>query len=319
MKSLKDFITESFFDDEEETYAAVRDEGISILLNDPAGDFMKAIGQANRRDIYRTYKIKYIDKSVYIPRAHTEPRVFMSDFFDKLNLEVDKLYCAGTLRLDVSHSPVRKLTPDVLAKTIYAHPIYVIGNAEGVNFVTEKVDTKDYKAFPYVPSSKNSISFSSYNDITLKDCNIQMGSGYSHISFASDTIPTLINVKCDAKYALIYDCFLFDSKEVHDAITDKWMDTDYVYQYAGNSVKVKNFKKLHAIVNNQKKYGYGHEFPIKPGAKVEDVIPWINDFKELREIRIQNNNVRIIINNCETPLTPTKIDKWWIGIEKRKD
>ena len=286
MKSLKDFITESFFDDEEETYAAVRDEGISILLNDVDGDFMKAIGQANRRDIYRTYKIKYIDKSVYIPRAHTEPRVFVSNFFDKLNIEVDKLYCAGTLRLDVSHSPVRKLTPDVLAKTIYAHPIYVIGNAEGVNFVTEKVDTKDYKAFPYAPNSKNSISFSSYNDITLKDCNIQMGSGYSHISFASDTIPTLINVKCDAKYALIYDCFLFDSKEVHDAITDKWMDTDYVYQYAGSSVKVKNFKKLHAIVNNQKKYGYGHEFPIKPGAKVEDVIPWINDFKGLREIHM---------------------------------
>ena len=97
------------------------------------------------------------------------------------------------------------------------------------------------------------------------------------------------------------DTVMFDGWENRDAVSqiDNHLALPYTIKVKDNKkneeveVKIKSFKKIHAIINNRKRYTPMEPvLRFKPGFKITDLID-ISGCKKLTELSIYNNLVEL--------------------------
>jgi hypothetical protein len=101
----------------------------------------------------------------------------------------------------------------------------------------------------------------------------------------------------------ISDTLIFDGVGDKDAVSqiDKYLALPYTVKVKDCNkneevdIKIKSFKKIHAIINNRKRYTpMDQVLRFKPGFKVTDLID-ISGCKKLTELSIYNNLVLLKI------------------------
>lgn len=151
------------------------------------------------------------------------------------------------------------------------------------------------------------------------------------ISISSGEFPKFNNVKSNAVSMTMYDAFMFDTEESIKSM-DKILDLPYnVKVYDANKktdvdVTIKTFKKIHAIINNRKRYSPKEPLiKIKKGVSLNDVMD-LSGFKDLTYLMIENNLIGITLTRGN--MTKTHSRFWhndnqkfeigdWVGYIKK--
>jgi hypothetical protein len=246
----------------------------------------------DRREIGSRFPLKYDAGTLYIPRSLVQQNARLKNLESMIGSPVDNLVVAGGLYLG-RHLNIDELTGDNFCKKISCGAGIKIRSK-----VVKNIEITSGDIYPYknLVSSINTVSF---EDIELlENVKFQLNAKWPSITFHQyDTLPKIKN--CDlkgCKSISIYSPFLFE-KEVSELITSKWMLPNYEHNYnRGEVVKIKNFKKMVAIVNNPKKYGDYVPKAFKDDIYASDVISWINDIDpSLEQVTLHTNNVRLTL------------------------
>lgn len=130
-------------------------------------------------------------------------------------------------------------------------------------------------------------------------------------------IPTLNNVSSNTESLLLQGYSIFEGKKINNIL-----DTPYTIKVHDSKkeqdvdVKIKDFKKINAIVNNKKRYKILEPIiHIKPGIKMKDLID-VSGFSDLKRISIESQNIMIEFlkteehYNYREKLNIFEIDDW---------
>lgn len=292
MKHLQNIIQESLLDDFDILSNNIDKYVINKSINDPESKLWQLF-DLDRREVGSRFPLKYEDRTLYIPRTLVQQNQSNRSIESVVGFPVDNLVVSGGLYIG-KHFHEDEITGSNFCKKIYCGAGVKI-HAELIKDIEITIgNIGRYKTFP---SSINSIVF---DDVKLLDnVKINFDSRWKGINFHQyDSLPMIKN--CDmkgCKIISIYSPFLFD-KEVSDLITSKWMIPNFEHDYNyGDLVKIKNFKKMVAIVNNPKKYGDNTPKAFKNDINASDVIPWINDIDiTLEQVTLSSNNVRLVLS-----------------------
>lgn len=298
-------------------------EVINILLNDPDNSLLWHIFDLSRPDVGRRYPLKFKNKTLYIPRSLVQNIGAMQPLDVALGTDVDNLVVGGGLYIRMygrggvfsNISLCKKITCGtgikIAADTVKNLDLYIgcLGDI-GV------------KQFP------SSINYTCFEGVTyLENVNWHSDKNVS-ITFEVDEIPTIKNCNLQTSQINIYSLSLFDNDKLTKEIQTKWMIPNYEYEYLNKNndvetVVIKNFRKLHSILNQPKKYRrkYSAIKCFKDNIKAADIIPWINIISGIDTVKLCNNNVAIylhrsskyIFNDFSTETT----DGWKIILSKR--
>lgn len=286
MKHLQDIVKEGLLDIES-SIEKMDDMVVNQTINDPEGNLWQVFDLA-RFDVGRRYPVKYSNNTLYLQRSLVQQQRKIESLSDVIGFPVDHLVVGGGLYLG-KYNKIDKLDSKFCKKFTCGAGIKI--PATIVEDIDILIDPNIDKCRTF-PSSINSISFEDVE--LLKNVKIKNPKFYSIRFNQYDKIPQIKN--CDfneCKSITIYSPFLFDD-EIGKAIDDKWMSQGVVHKYNGVETKIKNFKKLVAVVNNPKKYGGDTPRAFKSGIKASDVIPWINDIGDnLNQVELSTNNVRL--------------------------
>lgn len=284
---------ESILDDIDVQMSNGEDTVINELINNPEKSKLWNVLYLSKPDAGQKYPLKYENKTLYITRSYLTTYGRQESLSDAVGAPVDEVVISGGFLLK-SSSNDRSITGDNFCKKITCCAGIKI-EAYRVNNIDLNIGLPNYNGIRRFPSSINGTNFYGVKYIENVNWNSYESKANKQISFHIDDIPMLKNCKFnDCNTIRIYSPFLFDG-DVADTIHDKWMVPIYEYKYGDNSVKIKNFKKLHAIINNPKKYGTGPIFKglFKDNIKATDVIPWINDLSDLNNVKLCNNSMTI--------------------------
>ena len=120
------------------------------------------------------------------------------------------------------------------------------------------------------------------------------------ISIGSSEFPKFNNVKSNAINMIMYSASIFDNEESIKSM-DNILDLPYnVKVYDANKktdvdVTIKSFKKIHAIINNKKRYSPREPLiKIKKNASLNDVLD-LSGFKDLTYLTIGNYLINITL------------------------
>lgn len=141
------------------------------------------------------------------------------------------------------------------------------------------------------------------------------------------------NIKSNANVLHFYDPFMFDEFDDIAAKIFEFPQTCNIDDKNKGEVKVavKNFKKVKAICNNQKRYSLIEDplLVLKKGAKLSDIVD-IKGFSNLESVTFADNNVELIFqkekqrrylacmpySQMENP--PKTADGFYVYLESRK-
>lgn len=284
---------ESILDDIDVQMANGEDAVVNELINDPNKSKLWNILSLSRADAGQKYPLKYENKTLHITRSYLTTYGRQMSLSDAVGAPVDEVVISGGFSLKSSSSD-RSITADNFCKKITCCAGIVI-EAYRVNNIDLNIGLPKYNGIRRFPSSINGTRFYGVKFIENVNWSSYETKATKQITFDIDEIPVVKNCTFNGCTTIrIYSSFLFDG-DVADIIHDKWMVPMYEYKYDDTSVTIKNFKKLHAIINNPKKYGMGPIFRglFKDNIKATDVIPWINDLSDLNHIKICNNSMVI--------------------------
>lgn len=151
------------------------------------------------------------------------------------------------------------------------------------------------------------------------------------ISIINSIFPKFNNVTSNVCNMNIHDTFMFDTEESIKSM-DKILDLPYnVKVYDANKktdvdIQIKSFKKIHAIINNKKRYSPKEPLiRIKNGASLNDIMD-LSGFKDLTYLTIENNLIGITLTRGN--MTKTHSRFWhndnqkfeigdWVGYIKK--
>lgn len=284
---------ESILDDIDVQMANGEDTVVNELINDPNKSKLWNILSLSRPDAGQKYPLKYENKTLYITRSYLTTSGRQESLSDAVGAPVDEVVISGGFSLKSSSSD-RSITDDNFCKKITCCAGIVI-EAYRVNNIDLNIGLPNYNGIRRFPSSINGTCFYGVKFIQNVNWNSYETKATKKITFDVDEIPVVKNCNFNGCTTIrIYSPFLFDG-DVADTIYVNWMVPMYEYKYGDNSVKIRNFKKLHAIINNPKKYGAGPSFKglFKDNIKASDVIPWINDLHDLNHVKVCNNSMVI--------------------------
>lgn len=340
MKHLKEYIYEGLLDlddiDKKSDDALEKNiiettlEEINSNPNHIFWKYFKKVGVVSAEQM-RRYPVKYNDKTLYIPRSQIEMDSRFVEDIDELkkaiNIPFEKVVVAGGIYVynykgneydgnKCCDTLISGRALRITAKTI-----------KNVNLYIKQSDLGEIK--PLLPLYK-------YNDLsnvdTIENVNVYGNNHDNFIIYPSDqsVIPSAKNFHLyDIDHLTIYGAFLFDDgNDLAKAIQKHWMIPNYEYKYQEGvieqTVVVKKFNKLHAIVNQPKKYGTKGLKPFKSSIKASDIIPWINDLgKDVKTVTLSNNNIEMILakyNVSQLPdsdVTAVTDDGWKILLVKK--
>lgn len=316
MKHLKDKIYEGLLGGFEQIEDTFLDNVFQDELNDPDGPLSKYFTfDRVDRSVLKREKFQYVDKILYIPKTNITCYLDKGSLSDYLDHPVDQLHCPCVFK---ASGWSKELSPKTLCKELYTTDgVFDCQSIKDMKIIIRKKDETGHE-FPHLVASLK-LNFGEIKEISNTTFDIE--DTKHNLSF--ENIPVVKNVKGwdNITRLRFYSPFLFDEGDIIEAIEDNWLELPYTYTYGGDKeVVIKNFKKLHAVVNNKSKYKGEPIKPFKEDIRISDVIPWVNDFN-FQDICIENNNVCIDISksiSCalETLWTPT-LDGWYIKISKK--
>lgn len=315
---------ESILDDIDIQMANGEDAVVNELINDPNKSNLWNVLYLSKPDVGQKYPLKYENKTLYITRSYLTTCGRQESLSSAVGAPVDEVVISGGFLLNSSNNE-RSITNDNFCKKITCCTGITI-YARRVNNIDLNIGLPNYNGIKRFSSTINGTTFYGVKFIENVNWNSYESKVNKQISFLLDEIPMLKNCNFNGCNKIrIYSPFLFDG-DVGDKIHDNWMVPSYEYKYGNNSINIKNFKKLHAIINNPKKYGTGPVFKglFKDNIKASDVIPWINDLSDLNHVKICNNNM--VINLFKTltsdlgfnkyQIETTTVDGWNIILER---
>lgn len=318
MKSLY----ESILSDIDTNLDNGNDAVTNVLLNDPDNSLLWHIFDLSRHDVGRKYPLKFENKTLYIPRSLVQNIGAMQPLDVGLGTDVDNLVIGGGLYIRMYGSG-RVFSDISLCKKITC--------GSGIKIAADIVKNLDLyigclgdigvKQFP------SSINYTCFEGVThLENVSWHSDKNVS-ITFEVDEIPTIKNCNLQTSQINIYSSFLFDNDKLTKEIQTKWMLPNYEYEYLNKNndtetVVIKNFRKLHSILNQPKKYRRKHSAIkcFKDNIKASDIIPWINTIPGLYTVKLKNNNIVIYLHNSSKYLfndfSAETIDGWKITLAK---
>lgn len=318
MKSLY----ESILSDIDTNLDNGNDAVINVLLNDPDKSLLWHIFDLSRHDVGRKYPLKFENKSLYIPRSLVQNIGAMQPLDVGLGTDVDNLVIGGGLYIRM-YGGGRVFSDISLCKKITC--------GSGIKIAADTVKNLDLyigclgdigvKQFP------SSINYTCFEGVThLENVNWHSDKNVS-ITFEVDEIPTIKNCNLQTTQINIYSSFLFDNEKLTKEIQTKWMIPNYEYEYLTKSnntetVVIKNFRKLHSVLNQPKKYRRKTNAIkcFKDNIKASDIIPWINTIPNVDTVKLKNNNVVIYLHRSSKYLfndfSAETIDGWKITLAK---
>ena len=298
------------------------DAVINVLLNDPDKSLLWHIFDLSRHDVGRKYPLKFENKSLYIPRSLVQNIGAMQPLDVGLGTDVDNLVIGGGLYIRM-YGGGRVFSDISLCKKITC--------GSGIKIAADTVKNLDLyigclgdigvKQFP------SSINYTCFEGVThLENVNWHSDKNVS-ITFEVDEIPTIKNCNLQTTQINIYSSFLFDNEKLTKEIQTKWMIPNYEYEYLTKSnntetVVIKNFRKLHSVLNQPKKYRRKTNAIkcFKDNIKASDIIPWINTIPNVDTVKLKNNNVVIYLHRSSKYLfndfSAETIDGWKITLAK---
>ena len=291
MKHLQDIIKEGLLD-VEGNETKMDDVVANQVINDPEGKLWKVF-DLGRREVGSRYPIKYSDGTLYLQRSLVQCSGYNEEPLSKvIGFPVDHLVVGGGLYLG-HHRRFDKIDSNFCKKFTCGAGIKIASNV--IKDIDIVIDHSVDGCHTF-PSSVGSISFEDVE--LLENVKVVDFGRFPSLHFMQyKSLPQIKN--CDLKHCMrisIYSPFLFDD-EIGKVIDDNWMNQGFVHEYNGVETNVKNFKKLVALVNNPKKYGYDTPRAFKSGIKASDVIPWINDIGDkLNQVELSTNNVRLALS-----------------------
>lgn len=318
MKSLY----ESILSDIDTNLDNGNDAVINVLLNDPDKSLLWHILDLSRHDVGRKYPLKFENKTLYIPRSLVQNIGSMQPLDVALGIDVDNLVISGGLYIRMYGSG--SVFSDIsLCKKITC--------GAGIKIAADTVKNLDLyigclgdigvKQFP------SSINYTCFEGVThLENVNWHSDKNVS-ITFEVDEIPTIKNCNLQTSQINIYSSFLFDNDKLTKEIQTKWMIPNYEYEYLNKNndtetVVIKNFRKLHSVLNQPKKYRRKTSAIkcFKDNIKASDIIPWINTIPNVDTVKLRNNNIVIYLHRSSKYLfndfSAETIDGWKITLAK---
>lgn len=318
MKSLY----ESILSDIDTNLDNGNDAVINVLLNDPDKSLLWHIFDLSRHDVGRKYPLKFENKTLYIPRSLVQNIGAMQPLDVAMGTDVDNLVIGGGLYIRMYGSG-RVFSDISLCKKITC--------GAGIKIAADTVKNLDLyigclgdigvKQFP------SSINYTCFEGVThLENVNWHSDKNVS-VTFEVDEIPTIKNCNLQTTQINIYSPFLFDNEKLTKEIQTKWMLPNYEYEYLNKNndvetVVIKNFRKLHSILNQPKKYRRKTNAIkcFKDNIKASDIIPWINTIPGLDTVKLKNNNIVIYLRHSSKYLfndfSAETIDGWKITLAK---
>ena len=315
-------IEESLLSDIDTNLDNGNDAVINVLLNDPDNSLLWHIFDLSRHDVGRKYPLKFENKTLYIPRSLVQNIGAMQPLDVAMGTDVDNLVIGGGLYIRMYGSG-RVFSDISLCKKITC--------GSGIKIAADTVKNLDLyigclgdigvKQFP------SSINYTCFEGVThLENVNWHSDKNVS-ITFEVDEIPTIKNCNLQTTQINIYSSFLFDNDKLTKEIQTKWMLPNYEYEYLNKNndtetVVIKNFRKLHSILNQPKKYRrkYSAIKCFKDNIKASDIIPWINTIPGLDTVKLKNNNIVIYLHRSSKYLfndfSAETIDGWKITLAK---
>ena len=137
------------------------------------------------------------------------------------------------------------------------------------------------------------------------------------IEFVNEEFPALENVTSNTEILSIHDTFMFDY-ERSLKVMDSLLATPYKVKVMDAKkgeveILIKNFKKIHALVNNARRYTALEQLVrIKPGVTINNIIN-IKGFKDLNFITIHNNLVSVTLKKGNLIYNPNNPYEFEIG------
>lgn len=135
-----------------------------------------------------------------------------------------------------------------------------------------------------------------WGQLKLENVNIILNNSIKDLNFHGKLIPSFKKFKSNVRTMQISDTFMWEYEEGIKQM-DEIFDFPYtckVYDIKKKEevdIKIKTFKKIHAIINNQKRYSLREPIlKFKSGFKVNDLLD-ISGCKDLTDIFINNNLV----------------------------
>lgn len=318
MKSLY----ESILSDIDTNLDNGNDAVINVLLNDPDKSLLWHIFDLSRHDVGRKYPLKFENKTLYVPRSLVQNIGAMQPLDVAMGTDVDNLVIGGGLYIRMYGSG-RVFSDISLCKKITC--------GAGIKIAADTVKNLDLyigclgdigvKQFP------SSINYTCFEGVThLENVNWHSDKNVS-VTFEVDEIPTIKNCNLQTAQINIYSSFLFDNEKLTKEIQTKWMIPNYEYEYlnknnATETVVIKNFRKLHSILNQPKKYRRKTSAIkcFKDNIKASDIIPWINTIPNVDTVKLKNNNIVIYLHRSSKYLfndfSAETIDGWKITLAK---
>lgn len=316
MKHLKDKIYEGLLGGFEQIEGTFLDNAFQDKLNDPDGPLSKYFSfDREERSILKRMPVQYVDNILYLPKMRVMYHLDKGSLSEFLDHPVDQLHCACEFK---ASGWSKELSPKTLCKELYiSDGAFDCQSIKDMKIILKKKDETGHDFEHLVAGLK--LNFGEVKEIS--NTTFEIENTKHNLSF--ETIPTVKNVKGwgNITHLRFYSPFLFDEGDIIKAIEDNWLELPYTYTYDGDKeVVIKNFKKLHAVVNNKSKYRGNPIKPFKENINASDVIPWINDF-DFRNVCIENNNVQITLSNSllgasGSSWVPTQ-DGWYIRISKK--
>lgn len=318
MKSLY----ESILSDIDTNLDNGNDAVINVLLNDPDKSLLWHILDLSRHDVGRKYPLKFENKTLYIPRSLVQNIGSMQPLDVALGTDVDNLVISGGLNIRM-YGGGRVFSDISLCKKITC--------GAGIKISADTVKNLDLyigclgdigvKQFP------SSINYTCFDGVKhLENVNWHSDKNVS-ITFEVDEIPTIKNCNLQTSQINIYSPFLFDNDKLTKEIQTKWMLPNYEYEYLNKNndtetVVIKNFRKLHSVLNQPKKYRRKTNAIkcFKDNIKASDIIPWINTIPNVDTVKLRNNNIVIYLHRSSKYLfndfSTETIDGWKITLAK---
>jgi hypothetical protein len=336
MKNLyKYLLNESLLDDELED--RVDDIAYSNILN------------KNNRflfdDALTLYNIKYGGKQFLEPHIYSNGKVTLNctqEVAQKKSFNIKKYipeadtveviwdrnsgYVYGSWRISSGYSGA-ELSPNTTFKNIICSKFEV--EDWGMRIKDINIEIKYNKGMNSLmcyfanPTSLKNLNIN-FQESTKKSC-IRVNSTIDELEFK--------NIKSNANVLHFYDPFMFDEFDDIAAKIFEFPQTCNIDDKNKGEVKVvvKNFKKVKAICNNQKRYSLVEDplLVLKKGAKLSDIVD-IKGFSNLESVTFADNNVELIFqkekqrrylacmpySQMENP--PKTADGFYVYLESRK-
>jgi hypothetical protein len=319
MKSLY----ESILSDIDTNLDNGNDAVTSVLLNDPDNSLLWHIFDLSRQDVGRKYPLKFENKTLYIPRSLVQNIGAMQPLDVALGTDVDNLVIGGGLYIRMYGSS--SVFSDIsLCKKITCGAGFKIAanTVKNLDLYIGCLGDIGVKQFP------SSINYTCFEGVThLENVNWHSDKNVS-VTFEVDEIPTIKNCNLQTTQINIYSPALFDNEKLTKEIQTKWMLPNYEYEYLNKNndvetVVIKNFRKLHSILNQPKKYRrkYSAIKCFKDNIKASDIIPWINTVPGINTVKLCNNNIAIYLHRIDSykwdDTSAETIDGWKITLSKR--